>query len=284
MARKTKQDAAKAKQAKQKKMAIGGGILLVALLAIQGPKTLKMLSPKPLPPLNAPAAATPTTSTPTVTPSDPNSLAAPTLAGTPTTTPAPADTSNLVSAVPVSADPGQLEAFQKFASKDPFAAQASSSGAPASGGSPSKSSGGSSTPTKPINVAPSSPASTPSSPSAPAPTSAIISLNGEVMSVAVDGDFPTTGATFQRAGSLFHLVSLTAKTAKIAIVGGSYADGAPAITLKMGTPLTLQNTADGTKYTLILEPPTTPLPGATGSVAGVPPTSTTPVVPSGSGG
>src|SRR5437763_16669057 len=120
MARKTKQDEAKAKAAKQKKIAIGGGILLVALLAIQGPKTLKMLNPKPLPPLTAPS--TPTT-TPTVTPSDPNSLAAPTLGGTPTAAAAPADTSNLVDAVPVNADPGQLETFQKFASKDPFAAQ-----------------------------------------------------------------------------------------------------------------------------------------------------------------
>lgn len=286
MARKTKQDAAKAKAAKQKKIAIGGGVLLVALLAIQGPKTLKMLNPKPLPPLSAPVAATATTPTPTVTPSDPNSLAAPTLGGTPAAAPAPADTSNLVAAVPVSAAAGQLETFQKFASKDPFAAQTASGGTPvASSGSssPSKSSSGGRTSTVPITTPPSAPASAPSSPSAPAPTSAIVSLNGEVMSVTVGGDFPTTGATFQRAGSLFHVVSLTAKTAKIAIVGGSYADGAPAITLKMGTPLTLQNTADGTKYTLILEPPTTPLPGATGTVASAP-TSTTSAVPSGSGG
>jgi hypothetical protein len=34
MARKTKQDVAKAKAAKQKKIAIAGGVLLVALLAI----------------------------------------------------------------------------------------------------------------------------------------------------------------------------------------------------------------------------------------------------------
>jgi len=281
MARKTKQDAAKAKAAKQKKIAIGGGVLLVALLAIQGPKTLKMLNPKPLPPLTAPST-TPTTTT--VTPSDPNSLAAPTLGGTPAAAPAAADTSNLVAAVPVTPDAGQLETFQRFATKDPFAAQATADGAPvkSGGGSSSKGSGGGSTSTTP-SVKPAGPSSSspPSSPSAPAPTSAIISLNGEVMSVTVGGDFPTSGATFLRAGSLFHVVSLTAKTAKVAIVGGSYADGAPAITLKMGTPLTLQNTADGTKYTLILEPPTTPLPGATGTVASAPTstTSTTSVLP-----
>jgi hypothetical protein len=275
MARKSKQDEAKAKAAKQKKIAIGGGILLVALLAIQGPKTLKMLSPKPLPPLNA-ATATPTSTTPTVTPSDPNSLAAPTLGGTPAAAPVAVDTSNLVDAVPVSADPGQIESFQKFASKDPFAVQATSAGAPVKSGSSPKRSGGGATSTTPA-VTPSSPSS-PSSPSAPAPTSAVISLNGEVMGVSVGGDFPTAGATFLRAGSLFHVVSLTAKTAKIAIVGGSYADGAHAITLKMGTPLTLQNTADGTKYTLILEPPTTPLTGVTTTVATAP-TSTTSVLP-----
>src|SRR3954471_14136189 len=145
MARKSKQDEAKAKAAKQKKIAIGGGILLVALLAIQGPKTLKMLSPKPLPPLTAPSTPTPA-ATPTVTPSDPNSLAAPTLGGTPTAAPVAADTSDLVDAVPVSADPGQLEAFQLFASKDPFVAQATSDGAPVkSGSSPKHSGGGTST-------------------------------------------------------------------------------------------------------------------------------------------
>ena len=36
-------DPLKAKAAKQKKIAIGGFVVLAALLAIQGPKTLKML-------------------------------------------------------------------------------------------------------------------------------------------------------------------------------------------------------------------------------------------------
>ena len=46
----------------------------------------------------------------------------------------------------------------------------------------------------------------------------------------------TSGAVFQQAGiALFHLVSLTQKSAKVAIAGGSYADGAPALTLTVGT-------------------------------------------------
>jgi hypothetical protein len=276
--RASKQDVAKAKAAKQKKIAIGGAVVLVALLAFEVPKTMKMLNQKPAPV----SVVAPTTTTPTVTPSDPNSLAAPTLGGAAVVTTTPtATTSDLVDAVPLSADPGQLQTFQRFASKDPFAVQvtAGSSSGSSSSGSP-KSSGGSSTTTPTtLTPAPSSP-SAPSSPPA-APTSATISLNGELESVAVNGDFPTQGATFTRVGTLFHLVSLTAKTAKIAIVGGSYADGAPAITLKMGTPLTLQNTADGTKYTLILEPPTTQIPAAAPVTT---PTSTVSAVPSGSGG
>jgi len=290
MARKTKQDEAKAKAAKQKKIAIGGAVVLAALLAFELPKTMKMLNSKPAP-LNV-VGPTATTASPTVTPSDPNSLAAPTLAGTPVAPTVTVDTSNLVSAVPVSADPGQLEQFQKFATKDPFATQVNADGSAPSAAGSKRPSGGSSAP-KSTPAAPSTP-STPSTPSSPAvaPTTAIISLNGELMSVAVASDFPSSGATFNRFGALFHLVSLTAKTAKIAVAGGSYASGAPTITLHMGTPVTLQNTADGTKYTIVLEPPTTQLPtgtATTGSAAGgtvttTTPTSTVSAVPSGSGG
>jgi hypothetical protein len=100
-------------------------------------------------------------------------------------------------------------------------------------------------------------------PPAPAPTSAVISVDGELMDVPANSDFPVAGATFSRAGSLFHLVSLTARTAKVSIAGGSYADGSAAITLHLKQPVTLQNTADGTKYTLILEPQGTPVTSTT---------------------
>jgi len=69
---------------------------------------------------------------------------------------------------------------------------------------------------------------------------------------------------------------VTAHTAKVAIVGGSYANGAPTVTLTENKPLTLMNTADGTRYRLILKPVGT-------SVATTPPptstTSTTVTVP-----
>jgi hypothetical protein len=278
MARTSKADVAKAKEAKQKKIAIGGAVVLVALLAIQGPKTLKMMHGTAAAPVTStgPVTTTPTTG---ALPSDPNSLAAPTLGGTAAAATTTTTSSDLVSAAPVTADPGQLQTFEKFASKDPFAAQVkpggSSSTPPASGGS--SSSGGTGTSTNPTPTPPAPPA-TPPAPTAPAPTTAVVKLNGEVSSVSVGNDFPTAGATFSRVGAIFHLLSMTSTTAKIAIVGGSYADGAPAITLRLNTPLTLQNTADGSKYTLVLLSPTTQVAGApTTGAAGT--TSTTPSLP-----
>jgi hypothetical protein len=78
-------------------------------------------------------------------------------------------------------------------------------------------------------------------------------------------------------------VSLTQKSAKVAIAGGSYADGAPAMTLTVGTPVTLQNTADGTRYTLLLEPQGTQVPAST-TPTGTTPAATTPSVVPSSGG
>lgn len=279
MARKSKQDVAKAKAAKQKKIAIGGGVVLLALLGYQGPKVMKMMNQKPRPPIVSAAPTTPGATA--AAPTDPNSLAAPTLGGTPTAA-APATGSDpssvsLVSAVPVSPDPGQLEAFNRLATKDPFAAQVANGAAGPSGGSSSGSGsgagshgGGSST--KPPAVTTPPPSTTPA-PAAPAPSTATISLNGEELSVSVGTDFPQAGVTFNRVGAIFHLVSLTARSAKISIVGGSYADGANTITLTMGKPLTLQNTADGTRYILTLEPAAGQS-GASGS--GSPGGSTTP--------
>jgi len=278
MARKSKQDAAKAKEAKQKKIAIGGFVLLALLLVIPGPKTLKRLHQTPAPPMGATATPGGTA----VTPADPNSLAAPTLVGSSTVEPLTSggDTSsasNLVAAVPVKADTGQLQTFEKFASKDPFDVQVDPSAVSSAPKTPTAS------PAQPSTSTPTLTTVTPTAPAPAAPTTAAISVNGEVLSVAVGTDFPSSGATFARVGAVFHLVSLTAKTAKIAIAGGSYADGSPAITLKLNKPLTLQNTADGTKYTLVLQPPPTAV-----SAAGASTTSTTPAAPvvpaTGSGG
>jgi hypothetical protein len=58
---------------------------------------------------------------------------------------------------------------------------------------------------------------------------------------------------------------VTAHTAKISIAGGSYATGARTVTLQENKPVTLMNTADGTRYTLTLKPLGTAVPTGTGT-------------------
>ncbi len=239
----------KAKAARQKKIAAVGAVLLVALLAYQVPKTLKMLHPKPIQHAQPTAApATPATPTPAV----------PTPSGTAPATAQPAAATSLSSAdaLVVNADlspaplDGQLTSFTRFTSKDPFEQQGTSAGS--SGSSSSSGSSGSSSKAKkpPVDanggstVPPSGSSSTPTAP-APAPQSAILSVNGVEEPVNVNSDFPA-------ASPLFHLVALTATTAKIAIAGGSLASGAPTVTLHIGKALTLMNTADGTRYKVLL--------------------------------
>jgi hypothetical protein len=77
-----------------------------------------------------------------------------------------------------------------------------------------------------------------------------------------------TGTDFPQLTPIFHLVSVTAHSAKISIAGGSYATGAKTITLRENKPVTLMNTADGTRYTLILKPLGTAVPTATNTGTG----------------
>jgi hypothetical protein len=87
-------------------------------------------------------------------------------------------------------------------------------------------------------------------------------VNGTLYTVAVGTDFPTASSTDPSLTPLFHLISLTAHTAKISIVGGSYANGSSAVMLQENKPLTLMNTADGTRYKLTLKPVGTAMPAA----------------------
>jgi hypothetical protein len=242
VARKNVADAAKAKAEKQKKIAIG----LVVLLALAGAYAVHTMmslnsgggaSAKP-----EVAAVSTTGSTPAPAATTPLP-AAPTLSGgglpTSTTAAAPNGSSQLVDAVPTSAGTGQLQSFSLFESKDPFNAggpAAASTGTKAPSGSSSSGSGSKSKPPK-----------TPPAPPTAPPTSAVISVNGTSESVAPGSNFPAASPVFQ-------LISLTGSTAKVAVAGGSYATGAATLTLKVNTPVTLVNTADGTQYTLTLMP------------------------------
>jgi hypothetical protein len=261
VARKNVADAAKAKAEKQKKIAIG----LIVLLALAGAYAVHTMmslngggsaSSKP-----QVAAVSTTGSTPAPAPTATTPLpAAPTLSGgfpTSTTAAAPNGSSQLVDAVPTSAGTGQLQSFSLFESKDPFNA-----GGPGSTSTGSKTSTG----TKPAK--PSKPPKAPPAPPTPPPSSAVISVNGTSEAV-------TTGSNFPAASPAFQLVALTGSTAKVAVAGGSYASGAATVTLKVNTPVTLVNTADGTRYTLTLLPQGTVASAPAASSSGASPATTT---------
>jgi hypothetical protein len=264
MAKKTV-DPLKAKQKKQKILAAVLGVLFLGLLAFQVPRVMKQLHPPP-PPVSARSTTTgsPTSGTPT--------LAAPTLAGT--EQPASAGGTATPAGSPVVQD-GQLASFSLFASKDPFAQQlsddeGSSTGSSGSSGSSGSGSAGSGT----------ADAGVPDiSGNQPAPGTAVISVNGTLYSVAVGTDFPTSSTTDPSLVPLFHLVSLTAHSAKISIVGGSYADGKGTVTLKENKTVTLMNTADGTRYKLVLKPQGTSPTGEGDSGSGTSTTPTTVTLP-----
>jgi hypothetical protein len=223
----------KAKAKRQKMIAAGGGVLLIAVLAFQVPRTMKMLSAQPPPP--APVAVAPGTTVP----SDPSVLPTPGTVGG-GASPAASGDGTLVDSdpKPVAAD-GQLISFGRFSSKDPFVEQIDETQA---GG------GGGSTP------APSSPAVTPGggvvpvSPTAGSPGvagSAVISVNGVQETVAAGGEFP-------KESPVFRLVKVVGGEARIGIAGGALASGSPTVTLRKGKAVTLVNTADGTRYELKL--------------------------------
>ena len=245
----------KAKAKKQKIYAAIGGVLLLGLLAFQVPRTLKMMNPpvEESAPATTPAATTPATSGP---------LAAPSLSGGNATTAAAVTGGDGLTdpdVVPVPQS-GQLLAFGLFRTKDPFVQQLKSScgsGAASSPGTTAASacsssgttgSTGSTGATSPSLTTPSTPvtgATKSAPPAVVAPTTAAISVNGSSETVAAGSNFPSSDP-------IFTLVSVTKTTAKVAIAGGSLESGSATVTLKKNKPVTLLNTADGTRYVLRL--------------------------------
>ena len=87
--------------------------------------------------------------------------------------------------------------------------------------------------------------STPEAPAVAAATS--ISVNGVAEDVATEGSFPKDEPTF-----VLVEIAKNGKSVEIGIAGGEYAGGDETITLALGKKLTLQNTADGSRYELQL--------------------------------
>jgi hypothetical protein len=223
----------KAKAKRQKIMAIGGAVILLGLLAIQVPRTMKMLN------ASAPAAQREAAPPAGTTPADPSVLPTPGTAVPGTPVSGGGGGSLIDSDIPPAPETGQLVSFGRFASKDPFAEQiddgGSSGGGSASGGTGSADDGG--------IVGSDGGGGGGSEPAASG--SATIAVNGTEEAVSVKGQFPASAPVFV-------LVSVSRGEAKIAIAGGAFASGAPTITLRLGKAITLVNTADGVRYELKL--------------------------------
>lgn len=214
----------KAKARKQKIVAAVLGVLFLGVMVYQAPTILSLfgggsseVASEPAPPAPpAPAAPAP---------------------GSPAPAPAPGGgNAELVDSDPaVAPAQGQLVTFDRFESKDPFVQQGE---VPPPPPPPAE-------PTVPVNE-PSSGLDEGDQPPVTEVATASISVNGVATDVNVGGTFPEDDP-------IFKLVSLTKTTAKVGIVGGTYATGDQTITLKKGgKPVTLMNTADGTTYVLRL--------------------------------
>lgn len=213
---------AKAKAKRQKIIAAVGGVILLLVLAYEVPSLMKTMNKKP--PVSSAATGPPAGAqiTPPTTPGT-----------TPVAVPV-ASSSTLTDSDPApQAGSGQLLSFDRFSSKDPFVQQALAPKTPPAAATP------------PAAPPPPPPPPASSKPPAVKATSAEISVNGTVEKVTVSQTFPA-------ADPVFKLVSLTKKTAKITIAGGSLSTGDGTVTLTKGKKVTLMNTADGTRYELIL--------------------------------
>lgn len=247
----------KAKAKRQKVIAAVGGVLLLGVLGIQVPRTLKMMHPQDQ------SAQSSSPSTAASTTSGTPALAPPSLDGS-TGGPSGASGASPSSAVttadgisdpagPLPPDAGQLVSFSQFKSKDPFKQQistacgATSSQTPGvvcasgSSGSPRTAKSGTAKMTSGL-TSPAKPAKKLSFAKA---TTATVSVNGVKSTVSVGKSFPA-------AAPVFSLVSLAGGSAKIGIAGGSYESGAATVTLTKGKTVTLLNTADGSRYVLRL--------------------------------
>jgi hypothetical protein len=286
MARQSKVDQQKAKEAKQKKILLALLPLLLILGFIQAPKLMHRSSgnlaaaPPPTAP-TAPVDATATAAAPSVASAP--SVAAATPAPISATAPSTSASGLADTDVQPVAGAGQLVAFDLFASKDPFIQQVSavsSDGvapvaakgrtAPATRGSGPFAGGGSPVP------------DAAAAPSEPTTAVAGIRIDGRLEQVR-------KGHAFPQAAPVFQLVSFDRSVAKIAIVGGAYQDGSPTMALPHGKTVTLQNTADGTRYVLVYRglvkvptaslPADAPPPEPTTTTTSTPTTTTTAATP-----
>jgi hypothetical protein len=229
------QDIRAAKDRRAKIMAIGGAVLLVAILAFELPHYLGGSKS------SAPAAATTSATAGTTTPGA-TSMPVATASGTAMAAPVTGSTKLPNSDVAPNRTKSQLYSFDTFAGKDPFVQQvdtqaSSSSSSPTGTGAPTTSAPTPTTSTTSVQQ-----------------TSARTLTSAGVARITVNGKSETVrvGKSFPSANPVFTLVSLAHGVAKIGIANGSYSSGAQTVRLSAGRSLTLVDTANGVRYTVRL--------------------------------
>jgi len=228
---------AKAKEKKQKIILGVAGVLLLGLVAIQGPKFMKLVKG------SSPAATATTTASSTTS-----------------STTAVVSTSAHSS---LAASSDKLSSLRLFRAKDPIAPLVSdteaaapapaSTPAPAPAPAPTPAPAPAPTPAPVVTLSPAT-ASGPlfgtvapvskGSKSKSLPTARIV-LNGKPAQIALGKTFPASKPVFRLAGVLPGSIS-------IALANGSLADGSSALKLRNGQSTTLMNTADRHRYTIKL--------------------------------
>jgi hypothetical protein len=257
----TTANARAARERKQKIFVAVGGLVLLALLAIQLPKLL-----------GGPATTTATPETET------------TIVGE--TTPAPSPTATPVSLpdtdrpLPVGED--QFRSFSAFDRKDPFVQQIASPDSPSPGSgidstdsSSSGGGGGGGGSSGDGDGDGDGKATGPGKPSSQGFTVGgtqqaavtVIAVNGSRQTLSAGSAFPATDPVFVLIAE-----NVNAKTVVVGVVGGAYANGSRTTKLRIGKPLVLVNTTTGARYRLVLVSVGT---GAPVPAAGAPTTPTT---------
>ena len=216
------------KQRRQKKLLLALSPVLLLLLVWQGPKTLSALRGGEA----APAEATPAA---TQAPASPAAAADERGATAPGHGPAGAAALPDTDDVPT-AGPGQLVSFTRFVGKDPFRQQVSEPEAPTS---------------EDVEAAPPATEAARQAPAGEdAEASSTWDADDEVAVLAVNGRRSElrVGASFPQGDGVFRLVSLTAGTARVGLVSGTFSTGKKTIALAPGERVVLENEANGVRY------------------------------------
>jgi hypothetical protein len=218
-------EARAARERKQKIFVVVGGLLLLALLAIQLPRLLggsggSEATAGPAAAASSPAAGTPATGTPSASPVSLTGRARPGLPAT-----------------------GKLTTLGVFERKDPFVQQIVTSDAPVA--VPAGSGAGRAGKEKKATAAEKTFSLGPGAPSTPVAT--VVSVNGAKQTLK-------QGATFPASDPVFELVSELpgSKSVVVGVVGGAYTGGSKTARLVVGKPVTLVNTTTGARYRLVL--------------------------------